>query len=231
MEQLPKSKPEVFLDKQKAMSLIISALYFPKKGDKAKPYQSKLNDLMNYEHVLFTPLSGDEDFDYFPTNTRGGDITLDPFIPETPQQTITRVQEATRTATFDYRIYEELRLIKKELRQGRAMRNLVKLLGKDGNMEEAEERGEQQEERKEEDDEDDDDFSMSVSMGGMDYGQNREEYDEGAGWQEDEEEGRGDEEDDAEWRRFKDYNIKREQFGQMEAHDQLNDDKDWEDIE
>jgi len=89
MEWLPKSKPEVFIDKQKAMSLIISALYFPKKGDKAKPYQSKLNDLMNYENVLFTPLPGDEDFDFFPTNKQkgapGGDIILDPFIPDTPQ--------------------------------------------------------------------------------------------------------------------------------------------------
>ena len=62
MEWLPKSKPEVLIDKQKAMSIMIAALYFPKKGDKAKPYQGKLNEIMNYENLLFLPLDDERDF-------------------------------------------------------------------------------------------------------------------------------------------------------------------------
>lgn len=59
-------KAQAYIDKHKAMSLIVSALYFPKQGDKAKPYQAKLGEIMNYESLLFSPLPGEDAFDYFP---------------------------------------------------------------------------------------------------------------------------------------------------------------------
>ena len=38
------------------------------------------------------------------------------------------MQAATRLSTFDYRVYEELKEMKREIRQARAMANLVNLL-------------------------------------------------------------------------------------------------------
>ena len=72
------------------------------------------------------------------------------------------MQDGTRMATFDYRIYEELKEMKKELRQARAMNNLVNLLATN------EPEGEEAKA-----DDEDDDFSMSISY---DYGERDYDY-------------------------------------------------------
>lgn len=46
------------------------------------------------------------------------------------------MQNGTRLAQFDFKIYEELKEIKKEIRQSRAMHNLARLL--DDNQEQEE---------------------------------------------------------------------------------------------
>lgn len=72
-------------------------------------------------------------------------------------------------ATFDYRVYDEIKQMKKEIREQRAMRNLAELLAADNNEEAKENR---EEPRNKEDDEDE--FSMSLSYN--DYYKNNDGY-------------------------------------------------------
>ncbi len=72
---------------------------------------------MNYEDLLFTSLS--------PILVKAKDSRAD----SDDDLIVKKVQDATKMSSFDYRIYEELKEIKKEIRQARAMNNLVKILG------------------------------------------------------------------------------------------------------
>ena len=78
------------------------------------------------------------------------------YIEESSGETVKRMQNATKLASFDFKIYDELKEIKKELREKRALRNLIDIL-----KEEEEEEGE---ERKPKEEEGDDEFSMDISM-------------------------------------------------------------------
>ena len=53
-------------------------------------------------------------------------------IEESAEDTLKRMQSATRLASFDYRIYEELKEIKKELREKQALANLMEMLREEG---------------------------------------------------------------------------------------------------
>ena len=54
------------------------------------------------------------------------------YIEESAEDTLKRMQSATRLASFDYRIYEELKEIKKELREKQALANLMEMLREEG---------------------------------------------------------------------------------------------------
>ncbi len=56
-------------------------------------------------------------------------------IEESAEDTLKRMQSATRLASFDYRIYEELKEIKKELREKQALANLMEMLREEGDDE------------------------------------------------------------------------------------------------
>ena len=56
-------------------------------------------------------------------------------IEESAEDTLKRMQNATRLASFDYRIYEELKEIKKELREKQALANLMEMLREEGDDE------------------------------------------------------------------------------------------------
>ena len=90
------------------------------------------------------------------------------FIEESEVETVKRVQEATRQASFDYRIYEELKEIKREIRQQRAVANLAKILKEEGDQTDEEGKNGGKEEEEE------DEFSMEISFG--------ENNDDGAGY-------------------------------------------------
>ena len=57
------------------------------------------------------------------------------YIEESAEDTLKRMQSATRLASFDYRIYEELKEIKKELREKQALANLMEMLREEGDDE------------------------------------------------------------------------------------------------
>ena len=101
---------------------------------------------MNTENLLFTPM-----FTCQPEPSQYMD-----YIEESSVETVKRMQNATKLASFDFKIYDELKEIKKELREKRALRNLIDIL-----KEEEEEEGE---ERKPKEEEGDDEFSMDISM-------------------------------------------------------------------
>ena len=101
---------------------------------------------MNTENLLFAPMS---------TSQLGPSQYMD-YIEESSGETVKRMQNATKLASFDFKIYDELKEIKKELREKRALRNLIDIL-----KEEEEEEGE---EKKPKEEEGDDEFSMDISM-------------------------------------------------------------------
>ncbi len=112
---------------------------------------------MNYEDLLFTALS--------PLVKEKPEVQK-PSFNESDDEIVRRIQEGTRLATFDYRVYDEIKQMKKEIRQARAMNNLVNLLT-------VREDAEEEKDNKDGIEEEEDEFSMSISY---DYGERDYEY-------------------------------------------------------
>jgi hypothetical protein len=101
MEQ---TKKEKILDAHAAMSFVIKALYFAKPESKS---HRSLQLLMNYEDVMFRPIPSNK------VNLQTKDIKI---IEESDDERLKRIQQASSLAQFDFRIYDELKEIKKEIR-------------------------------------------------------------------------------------------------------------------
>jgi len=62
---------------------------------------------MNYEDVMFRPIPSNK------VNAQTKDIKI---IEESDDERLKRIQQASSLAQFDFRIYDELKEIKKEIR-------------------------------------------------------------------------------------------------------------------
>ena len=104
--ELDFKKKDKILDNHLAMSFVIKALYFAKPESQS---HRNLQLLMNYEDIMFRPLPSPPKTQ---TNTKN-DIKI---LEETDDERLKRIQQATSLAQFDFRIYDELKEIKKEIR-------------------------------------------------------------------------------------------------------------------
>ncbi|CDW76581.1 UNKNOWN [Stylonychia lemnae] len=136
-EQVQK-KQDKFIDENRARGIIIKSLYFSKNDNQ---FHNDVKKHLAYEHVLFY-LDEDKNLAH-------------------------KIKQDTQFSMDDYHIREEIKQMKNEIRQHRALKNLMSIVQRDenGNPVEGEDVDGQQEQ------EDYDDFSMSVSF---DYGYNDE---------------------------------------------------------
>lgn len=84
----------IYIDKQRAMSFVIKALYFHKEGS---TLHWAFQKMMNYEEVLFTDVK------------KYTDPLIRKQVEESDSEAVKSIQKATILATFDYRIYEEIK--------------------------------------------------------------------------------------------------------------------------